>query len=160
MSEAIVPLSQATKKALEKYGEWEANPFACLPEDWIPAVAFFAMEKGKLIGPSPLAFCLKVKLYREKGLTLTGLKAIMQRLTDPEVEAKHNFDNQLLTDFAGLAAQVIRAQKRVNEKRAREAAADADGGNGQRVILSFADATKLPPSDSRSSAEILKGRRA
>lgn len=145
MSDALRPASEAAGEALAKLAALTDNPFRCLPDDWIPPVATIIAAKGKLVGTAT-SFCMTVNIQRGKGLTLTGLKAVLRRLTDAEVAATHNFENQFLADFHGLCAQAIRNQKRADEKRAREEAEKNPEG-GAAVILKLADGMKTPADD-------------
>jgi len=142
MASSLRPASEASLNAVKKLNEYTENPFRCLDDDWIPIVLAFIQAKGKLV-ESPTKFCMTVAIQQRKGLTLTGLKAVLGRLTDAEVAATHNYDNQLYADFHGLCAHAIRNQRRINEKRAREEA-EQNRESAAAVILKLADATKVP----------------
>lgn len=145
MSEALRPVTNAAVAAMDKIVAYTENPFRALPDDWIPLVATFMMAKGNLVG-TPTSFCMLVTIQKSKGLTLTGLKAVLGRLTDAEVAAKHNFANQLLADFHGLCALAIRNQKQHDErKRMREAEAKPDSSDG--TILKFTERTRFASAD-------------
>lgn len=164
MSNFLIPasgiVSKAAIDAIKTIREHTENPFRCLPDEWIAPVATFAIAKGKLVG-SVESFCALVLIQKTKGLTLAGLKAVIKRLTDAEVAATHNWDNQLLADFHGLCALAIRNQRKHEEQKAREQTQNQDSATS--VILPFVDASKatfedgvkLPDGPARR-----KGRRA
>ena len=131
----INKVSQEAEDAVRKIKAHTENPFRCLDPEWIPPVVTFGIAKGKLI-ESMASFCLLIQIQKSKGLTLSGLKAVLKRLTDAEVAATHNFENQLIADFHAWCAVAIRNQRRKDEaERLREAEKNPDGGTA--VVLSL-----------------------
>lgn len=148
---AFAPPSQASLDALENIKRHVENPFRCLDADWIPVVSSLAIAKGKLVG-SIEGFCLLVRIQQTKGLTLAGLKAVARRLTEADIAATHNYDNQFLSDFHGFCAEAMRNQRRDDDRKRRlEAEVNPEGSTA--TILSIIDQIgrrKMPPQQTQS----------
>lgn len=129
-------LAKPADAALARARELEANPFTVLPPEWAEPVGFFLTCKVAVVR-SPSGFCLSLKYWQTKGLTLDDAKACFRRLCDPDVASEIQFESELMARLAGLVAEAIRRRKRIEEQARARQAREAD-----RIVCGLADSFK------------------
>lgn len=123
------------------------NPFECLRAhgaEWVMVAGFFASMKACRL-KSPTSFCMNLKYWISKGLTLPDAKMIFRRLCDPEVACLHQFENQLMPALEAMVGDVLR-RRRIQAEARRRREAESQPGSAAAVAIGLADGFKLPRS--------------
>lgn len=123
-------------------------------KEWVETVGYFCMCKLYLLrtrGP----LCANIRYWITKGLTLDDLRLIFRRLCDPEVARRHNYENQLMADLAGMVADTLRRKRDIEVMMRRRKAMEEPAGPDAQVIR-LAD--HFPTPGSRSGPKNQSGR--
>lgn len=139
VQQTVIESEAAGKTALAK-----------LPRDWVEPVGYFCACKLYLLKTrGPLV--ANLIYWRSKGLTIDDLKPILRRLCDPDIAQNHNFENQLMADFAALVNDALRRRRAqaALEKR-RNAMAQPAGVDAQ--VVAVMEMCSMPPRPAQSKA--------